>query len=173
MLIKRFWHWYENLEDEDGIGVEKYWSEPKGVDVVEAGEHHLLVDVEPGWGGKMCEWRVGGEIRKMCQLDWRESHRCRMLIVLTDSVLLSNWSWRRPSERLGASTNWKREFVSIENLRSIFIFYLLEIGLYLLEIGVVESLLRPKWYLSFHLLIVCVDIWFCDSCIQCDWHIKI
>ena len=37
----------ENLKGEDGIGVEEYGGEPKGVEVVQSGKHHFLVHVEP------------------------------------------------------------------------------------------------------------------------------
>ena len=37
----------ENLKGEDGIGVEEYGGEPKGVEVVQAGKHNLLVHIEP------------------------------------------------------------------------------------------------------------------------------
>ena len=116
----------KNLKGEDGVGVEEDGWEPKGVEVVESGKNNLLVHIESvnksfrlvqqvkcqkslyfWWEFEWTDNSV--KIERCVKLDWRKSHRCRMLIVLTDSVLLSNWSWRRPSERLGASTSWKKE----------------------------------------------------------------
>ena len=91
----------EDLEGEDSVGVEKDGIEPERVDLVEGRQHDLLVHIKPVEGTKLFSYLDKDDFisdnfefrqKEMCKIDCQKSHRCRMLIVLTDSVLLSNWS---------------------------------------------------------------------------------